>query len=326
MNWKHRLALSLTLIIVSGTLATDAAGLYQDRTSGDVACPRSCLDNLMNQYLQAMAAHDPSRLPVAFDVKFTENTAPLKLGEGLWATISGLGSYRLYADDPEMGEVAALVVVNENDVPALLFLRLKVMNGKIAEAESIVVRTVEQSFLDISSLIQPKPIFLEEVPPAERSSRSQMVAIVDKYFDGIEQSNGNMVPFADNVIRVENGIQTCPGTGKTDSGLPPAFSKISCRDQLNSRLFSYIKSIRPRRYVVVDEERGLVFGIFRFNHPGTVKTVDSPGIGTVNERPFTQHPYSCLIAELFKIKDGKIVEISAAFGNLPYREPTGWGD
>src|ERR1700691_6619232 len=80
--------------------------------SGAKGCDRACLQGFVDSYLDAMAKHDPSKLPVAATVKFTENGKVLKLGEGFWKT-AGASSYRLYALDPRHGDAAAQAVVAE---------------------------------------------------------------------------------------------------------------------------------------------------------------------------------------------------------------------
>ena len=42
-------------------------------TSAAKGCDRACLQGFVDSYLDAMAKHDPSKLPVAASVKFTEN-------------------------------------------------------------------------------------------------------------------------------------------------------------------------------------------------------------------------------------------------------------
>ena len=49
------------------------------------SCDRACLNGIVDQYLAAMVTHDPSHLPLAKTVKFTEDGVPLELGDGLWA-------------------------------------------------------------------------------------------------------------------------------------------------------------------------------------------------------------------------------------------------
>ncbi len=44
---------------------------------------------------------------------------------------------------------------------------------------------------------------------------------------------------------------------------------MSCKDNLNQSIWAYITHVKPRRYLVVDVERGLVSGMFMFRHAGT---------------------------------------------------------
>src|SRR5579863_9903511 len=49
-------------------------------------CDRACLNGFVDQYMAAVAAHDPSKLPTAAKVRYTENNVEMPLGEGLWQT------------------------------------------------------------------------------------------------------------------------------------------------------------------------------------------------------------------------------------------------
>ncbi len=51
-------------------------------------CNRACLKDLAGLYVAALVAHDPSKVPLAMDVKFVENVTQMKPGEGLWKTAS----------------------------------------------------------------------------------------------------------------------------------------------------------------------------------------------------------------------------------------------
>ncbi len=66
---------------------------------------RAYLESLQDQYLEALIAHDPSRLPLSKTLKHTENTIELPLREGLWTTASDDATYRLYVCDPQGGQV-----------------------------------------------------------------------------------------------------------------------------------------------------------------------------------------------------------------------------
>lgn len=286
--------------------------------AADESCDRACLTRIVDQYLAALVAHDPSRLPLAKDVKFTEDGVQLQLGDALWATAGSLGTYKLVFAEPEAGAVGAYAVVQENGSGALLMVRLKVVKQRITEIETLVARKPTTSILNSDNLTEPRPIFLETVPPAGRPSRQEMVSMVGKYFDGIEQGNGDIVPFDPDCIRVENGIQTCPSSASSPLGA------LSCGAQLSTKIFTYIQSVSPRRFPIVDSKRGLVLAIVRFNHPGTQQTVDVPGHGKMTMGRYSQWPNSTQIAELFKIKDRKIKEITAVIVTAAYKAPMGW--
>src|ERR1700683_369274 len=96
-------------------------------------CDRACLYGFLDQYLAALAAKDPARLPWAAHVKFTENNVVLQIGDGLWGTISARGPDDLKAADSETGQAAYFGVVDERGNQAFFALRLKIEDGKISE-------------------------------------------------------------------------------------------------------------------------------------------------------------------------------------------------
>lgn len=299
-------------------LLCGAVSHFSEARAAGAACDRACLNGFVDSYLTALVAHDPSRLPLAKNVKFTEDGVSMHVGDALWATASGLGTYRLPFDEPANGAAGAFALMRENGTPAILMLRLKVVKGRITEIETLVARKETTAFLNTDNLTEPRPIFLETVPSADRPSRQEMVSMVGKYFDGIEQSDGDIVPFDKDCVRIENGIQTCPSSASS------ALGALSCGAQLSTKIFTYIKTVSPRRFPIVDDERGLVLAIVRFNHPATQQTVEVPGHGKMTMGRYSQWPNSTEIAELFKIKDRKIKEISAVIVTQPYRAPTGW--
>ena len=49
---------------------------------------------MVTKYVDALLAHKPAQLPVAADVRFTEDSQELALGDGLWKTVTGNGGFR----------------------------------------------------------------------------------------------------------------------------------------------------------------------------------------------------------------------------------------
>jgi hypothetical protein len=320
------------LLAIAATALVVFAGMCARTSSAQAAlCDRTCLTNLVDQYIAAMVKHDPAGLPLAPGLKYTENTAAIRIGDGLWVGASeGPTTFKIYAADPTSRQVAFYGVMQEFGKPIMLALRLKVEDGKITEVEHVVVRTLREG--GMANLVSPRPGLVQTIPVAERESRDKMFRAADSYFDAIEQSNGNLAPFADDCVRHENGMQTTTNTTPPPpdpSGPPlsPARQKMramGCRDSLNTHVLSYITKIQPRRLMVIDEEKGLVFGFPMFVHRGNVRTIKIVGVEGVDTIPMSFGPIDLQAAEIFAIRNGKIHEIEALGYLLPYNAKTGW--
>jgi hypothetical protein len=282
-------------------------------------CGRECLKGLMDQYLGALVAHDPSRLRTAPHVKFTENTNRMALGDGLWQTIDGLGTFKLYIEDPATEQAAFYGTVKENGVTALLGVRLKERAGRLSEVETFVIRQATGIHGTFDKLVEASPVWERAVPPAERSSREAMIHDANQYFNGIIQGNGDIVPFAENCIRIENGQQTAPTPATATR------PSMSAGAQFNTKMFNYIHQITHRRFLLVDPERGVVYAVVMFQHPGNIPTHFklSPGTGP-HPVSLSSYPNTTEIIETFKIRAGKIHRIFAYVSLLPYRQRPGW--
>jgi hypothetical protein len=280
---------------------------------------RRYLEGLIDQYLEAVVAHDPARLPLAKTVKFTENAQVIPIGEALWATASANATYRLYACDPAAGQVGFFGLMEENHSPIIVSIRLKIEHGLITEIETVVVRQQGERTIPVQNLIKPNPVYLDPLKASERVSREEMIRIADLYFDGLVQDNGDIIPFDDECNRIENGNQT---TNNPDLDMPGM--GLDCRQQISAKTFAGITAIHPRRYTVIDQERGLTFGTFMFHHNGII----IPGVMTAEKRGRLPppRPFTAVISELFKIRNGKIRQIEAIMMSLPYGAKSGWDD
>jgi hypothetical protein len=288
-------------------------------------CDRACLTGLLDQYLNAMTANDSKKAPVAANIKYTENAARLPLSEGLWFTAAGLTDYKITLVDPQGGAAAFIGVVTEHMPPGqaprntILALRIKIAKRQITEAETVVVRNVNER--NMANLHTPRPALLETLTTAQRRPRADLIKISNLYFDAIEQSSGTVAPFDDNCNRLENGMRTAgpPLPGAADSGRPAQ----RCADGINSGVFQVITAIQPRRVLVVDEEKGLTFGVYMFQHKGLTQITMKDG----STRPapyFVGQPVTMPMAEVFKIVNGNIREVEAVGVQIPYGLGPGW--
>lgn len=283
-------------------------------------CDRACLNGYVDQYLAALVAHDPTRLPLARQVKFTENGQVLQLGDGLWGTASGIGDYKIYADDPQAGEVMFMGTMLENGAPVILNLRLKIELRRITEIETLIARKEAGSIARPENLVTPNPIFAETVPPAQRRSRQNMIAIANSYFNAIEKGHASYVPFDANCNRIESGVQTT--NNKQLATSPDSVLGLGCADQIKTRNFQPDTLIRDRRFAVIDEERGLVFVLGFFDHDATLRSYTLADGRTVKQT--RTGPWTWEIAEMFKIQDGKIMRVEAIVNTCPYAMKSGW--
>lgn len=324
-------------IAAAAVLALSAPS-FGATTGGAVAppCDRACMVSMVNRYLAALVRHDPAGLPLNRDVKFTENTARLKVGtEGLWVGASALPTGpRIYAADVDAGQVGFYGVMQERGKPLIIALRLKVVNGQITEIEHVLARNLRPRA--VASLASPRPEFITPLPPSHRLPRQQMVNIADSYFEAIEHADGKLAPFADDCVRRENGIQTTHnakpvpwpvplGSKQADDAMA-YIGTLSCSDQLDTHVMDFITRLWPRRYEIVDEEYGIVFSFPTFNHrggSGTIRIYHVPGVDSL---PLGGSTSSLQAAELFKIDNGRIVGVEAMGVSLPYGTKSGWGD
>jgi hypothetical protein len=326
------LAAAAAVFAGMGSYANAAGG----SAAGPVAranstCDRACLKNMMDEYVVALVKHDDSGLPLAKDVKFTENTATLPLGDGLWVGVTqGPTTFKIYGLDPVAGQAGLFCMMKEFGKPVIVSIRLRVQGGKITEIEHIVTRNPRES--NLANLVTPRPGLLADVPPSERTPREKMREIAGSYFGAVNQRDASHVPFADDCERHENGAQTTsnktlPKTGPDGRPLNPAMAKLlsaSCAEAGKIADWSYITKIDPERILIVDEQKGLVFAYPMFVHRGKVREMKIYGVPGVTSIPINFGPINMEATEIFKIHGGKIHEIEAMGFLLPYNSKTGW--
>jgi len=297
-----------SVVILHAQPAAPAAA--QPKTSAAV-CDRACLLGILSDTLDTLPKHDPSHLPVAANIRVTENGQELKLGDGIWKTVQSF-SYRQSFVDPSTGQAGFMGVIEEDATGKATFaLRLKVVNRKIAEVETLVARKGAHPMFAPENLVTVKGIWDTQVPPDERSSRSAMIAAVDSYFEAVEIHKPEIIPFHPSCNRTENGMQT--------TNNPPRMP-LDCRDSIAG--LTYINHARDRRYPIVDQARGLVFAIMQFDIPGNLASTPPTADKQIQEQ--LRERRSVLIFELFKVESGRIREIQAFMTNEEYGKLSAW--
>lgn len=262
-------------------------------------CDRQCLRGFVTTYLNALMAHDPSTLPVAANVKFTEDNVQKKLGEGLWKTASKLRAFRQDVLDVKQNTAASLVVLEEGSTPVLFTLRLKIADQKISEIETMVVRSqAEGMIFQIDAIQTPSKAMNLELTPAQRNSREEAINVATRYPGGLKI--GSFVTadtqFAPDAYRFENG-RLMAGPGCTF---------LAGCDNIKTQRLPTLAGIKYRE-PIVDEEQGIVLLRMNFG-PGSVRGPDPVLV-----------PW-----EIFKVYGGQIHAVEAFMKVFPASMGTGW--
>jgi hypothetical protein len=281
-------------------------------------CDRACLKNTMTTYLNALVAQDPSKAPLASNVRFTEDSKDLKVGEGFWKTATKLGDYRQDYIDVKDQVVASHVTVEESGKRALFTVRLKVANKKITEIETLVTHGGERTAGGATLAVRPD---MGVDPPANQKDKpKELVRVADFYPRGLTIGGFDKVdtPFAKDAFRIENGfVMAGEGCGRgTPSGRPAnAPGAVSskapqdvagCRDMKTQKIIEHPNLTKS--VVAVDEEQGIALLWMNFGDTGTY------GEGN-----------ALVIFEAFKVFGGQIHAVQAFMKVLPKDTKRGWG-
>jgi len=306
-----------TLMLLPGL----ASGQTTTGTILNLDCDRACLSGIVDQYLDGLVNHDISRVPWADEVKFTENNVPLRVGDGIWGTITGMGDYKLLVADERTGQVGFFGVVSEPSASSLMAMRLKVEHQRITEAEMVVLRTVSEpkSIIWPAPVLEHKPVFYDILPESRRRPRDRLISIADGYFDTLQLNDGTLfTTFADDCNRVENGTKTTNNAAVEFT----AVGALGCREQFMQGNYRYDDRLRERRFPLVDEARGLVLASGFIDHSGVLGEY-ALADGKVINSPI-RYPHSFYLLELFKIDNGEIKQVEAVFVTVPYGMHSPW--
>jgi hypothetical protein len=290
---------AIRLLAVSACFISMSANAVTD-------CDRKCLKEITQQYLSSLTKHSPSSAALAPAIRYTENAIDVVPGEGLWKSATALGKLQRIYIDPVQGQTAFFGLIEEAADPAIVSLRLKIANKKVIEAEAIIGRK-GVSLYEPQNLIDFGPT---DTPIARnlRSTRQEMIAAADSYFNGAQSQNPGIVLQKPGCDRYENGVKMTHRTGPGPGGV--SMDKDCAGTIANA---TQIAEVINRRYPVVDEEAGVVMGTAVFTRPPGAKRRD----GTLWPR--------LLLTEFFPVEKGRFTAIYAAMFYLPNELPdSGW--
>ena len=289
---KNRCELFSRLIALSGILSVLS---LSPPTVLAQECDRACLTGMMTQFINALVAHDSSKLPLADNVRYTEDSRNARFGQGIWQSVTAAGKFRQDYIDTRKQVAAAHVLLHEGETQVLYSVLLHVAGMKIAGIETLVQRVGAGGKFQPTELGAPIRGMNTPVPAGQRHSREEMIRIALTYPEGLRIGNftDGGTPFADDAYRVENGVITA--------------------DQTDPRRRMYEQNIIVHPGIIasvaaVDEQNGTVLLWMNFGHTG-----DSYGVGN-----------ALVTFEAFKVWGGKIRSVNAFFKGLPISTARFW--
>ncbi|MGX7895958.1 hypothetical protein [Tsuneonella sp. HG222] len=326
--FRRAAGLSLASLMLATSAPTLASGVETPPTAA--TCNRACLAGQLEAYLAALAQRAPGQLTWAAGARFTENSVTLRPGQGLWATAGDVGAFHYAFFDPLRQSMVFIGTISENGNEAIVGIRLRVVDGALAEAEHLVVRN--EAAARRFGAPRPSSRFSGRAasgqPPVDQAA---LAAAPDAYFDAIEAVSARGVSFADDCLRIENGQQT---TGVADLARGPFLELDSpswravlaegCRASIDSGANAHITAATDRRLLVVDELAGVAVAGVVFEHTGTIAEIERDGRRIVFPRQLRQ-PFDTSIFELFALDDERRIDHVEAIGiQLPLATGSGW--
>jgi hypothetical protein len=248
-----RTLVSLCLILLTCSAAQAASGPAPVPVP---TCDRECLRGMVTAYLYALLKHDMSKLPVSDSLRVTEDAIEKPLVKtGLRTSVTRLRGFRQDILDERAGMAGADVIVEESGAPMMLVVRLKVVEQKITEIETVATHSrTEGLIFNIDGLSAPSEVMNYVPRPEQLPTRDEAIKAAMHYPAGLNAAKtfaAVNAPFAADAYRYENG-QVMAGP---DCKFAPGCQNISTQ---SLEIFNRLGKVATR-VIGVDERMGIVW-------------------------------------------------------------------
>jgi Carboxylesterase family len=318
--------------LLSAALGALLSGAAPSVATAQGACNAACLNKAMDQFLDSMIQDRPGSVAVAANAIVRENTAPVKLGDGVWNVAKAVKGRQDFPDPVSQNIWSFVGVELDSGEVAQMSVRLKLAGGRVTEAETIVnTGNAEGSsyrggpYLK-ENVLEPDVLFTAPVPKARQSSREDLIKIANGYFEALGMLDPGAAKFGVRCVRFESGAGggvTVPNpngrrgggpgpaaaapVGVADPGSPAAAAAAAAlaaphlQDGYFGRYSNCSNGLAgrigqqtiERRFPVAIPELGIVIGYMFITHRERIPPTDN------------------FINEIFKVVDGKIRQIDA---------------
>jgi hypothetical protein len=213
-------------------------------------CTRASLQATVDKYLDALKKGNPSLMPLAPQAKYMENRNEVPLGQGIWQAPLAVDFNRSQLD-VETCQTFTEIIHTSSDHPYVIGTRLKIVDDRISEIESLVADKDDWLFNAADYLKYSSQEKWDILPMEKRSDRQTLLNAANAYFDTFgDYSSFSKVPWGTPCARIEGGMYTNRNNNPNPSctvGMPKDSS---------------VKIIN--RHFLVDVDMGTVVGMVDF--------------------------------------------------------------
>jgi hypothetical protein len=260
------------------------------------ACDAACLTANAMSVMQAYVGDQWRTVNWADKVGYGENSVGIRVGEGIWATITAIDPQPLIISDANTGNAVWLGKIEEHGQPAWAAVTVNSAGKPVGGVEAVIRRKEYGVPFAEPTPIPPFP----ELPKAQRTSWLDMSRLVDGFYAALNAHDG-----------------------KLPKGLDPACqwnvngqALGACAAPIAGNTLQWIARWRDRKILAVDEARGLVAVRVFEDIPAAPREFTRPD-GSTMANP-AAYPRSLEIVEVFRIEGGKIVGLRRISSELPF--------
>jgi hypothetical protein len=245
------------------------------------ACNVACLEANARTVATAMVGNKWRSVPWADAVGYAENSVGIRVGEGIWATVTAADPDPLVIADQDTGKAVWIGRIEEHGQPAWAALTVKAAGNKVGGIDALIRRKeYGPPYSEPAEGVAPD---FHVLPRERRTGREAMQASAEAWYTAINQRTSAPRALGEKCRLSLNG-QDLVGCRDAFINIPP------------------IEQVRDRAVLAVDEERGLI--VYRTFE-------DFPSIGS-------GYPRTDQIVEVFRIENGEVTDIHAWTSELPY--------
>lgn len=248
-----------------------------------LACNAGCLEANARRAASAMAGNQWRSVPWADAVGYAENSVGMRVGEGIWATVTAVDPAPLVVADQATGKAVWIGRIEDHGQPAWAALTVSAAGDRVGAIDALI-RRKEYGPPYTEPAVGAAPDY-PALPAGRRTGRAAMESIADAVRRPMN-TRGAAPTGISGACRWHVNGQDMGDCGSSSRG--PALSAI--------------ERVRNRTLLAVDETRGLlVYRLFE----------DLPAADG-------GYPLTHQVVEVFRFDKGQLTDVQKFTSELPY--------